>query len=46
MACAADLAGAGLAVRLLEADESAGGHMRTDQVSGFTVDCGFQVFHT
>ncbi|MFB7513027.1 FAD-dependent oxidoreductase [Streptomyces sp. NPDC056144] len=46
LACAADLAAAGIAVRLLEADGSPGGRMRTDQVAGFTVDRGFQVFNT
>ncbi|MGW1115927.1 FAD-dependent oxidoreductase [Streptomyces tanashiensis] len=46
LACAADLATAGLAVRLLEADGSPGGRMRTDHVAGFTADRGFQVFNT
>ncbi|MER7950460.1 FAD-dependent oxidoreductase [Streptomyces sp. NPDC096079] len=46
LACAADLAARGLAVRLVEADASPGGRMRTDRVSGFTVDRGFQVFNT
>ncbi|MFH8837266.1 NAD(P)/FAD-dependent oxidoreductase [Streptomyces sp. NPDC017868] len=46
LACAADLAACGLAVRLLEADEAPGGRMRTDRVAGFTVDRGFQVFNT
>ncbi|MFJ5834081.1 NAD(P)-binding protein [Streptomyces sp. NPDC093089] len=38
LACAADLAAGGVAARLLEADESPGGRMRSDQVAGFTVD--------
>ncbi|MEU7697539.1 NAD(P)/FAD-dependent oxidoreductase [Streptomyces sp. NPDC039028] len=46
LACAADLGAAGLRVRLLEADETVGGRMRTDRVAGFTVDRGFQVFNT
>ncbi|MFJ7988499.1 NAD(P)/FAD-dependent oxidoreductase [Streptomyces sp. NPDC096351] len=46
LACAADLGAGGLRVRLLEADETVGGRMRTDRVAGFTVDRGFQVFNT
>ncbi|MGW5422449.1 NAD(P)/FAD-dependent oxidoreductase [Streptomyces sp. NPDC003943] len=46
LACAGDLCAAGLTVRLLEADGTVGGRMRTDQVAGFTVDRGFQVFNT
>ncbi|MGW2305430.1 NAD(P)/FAD-dependent oxidoreductase [Streptomyces sp. NPDC001809] len=46
LACAADLGAGGLRVRLLEADDTVGGRMRTDRVAGFTVDRGFQVFNT
>ncbi|MER5963546.1 NAD(P)/FAD-dependent oxidoreductase [Streptomyces sp. NPDC002057] len=46
LACTADLTAAGLRVRLLEADGTVGGRMRTDRVAGFTVDRGFQVFNT
>ncbi|MGW2491445.1 NAD(P)/FAD-dependent oxidoreductase [Streptomyces sp. NPDC001606] len=43
LACAHDLAVAGLDVTVLEADDAVGGRMRTDRVDGFTVDRGFQV---
>ncbi|MYQ93101.1 NAD(P)-binding protein, partial [Streptomyces sp. SID4946] len=43
LACARDLAAAGLGVIVLEADDAVGGRMRTDRVDGFTVDRGFQV---
>ncbi|MEV5971495.1 NAD(P)/FAD-dependent oxidoreductase [Streptomyces sp. NPDC051921] len=46
LACAADLAAAGLRVRLLEAEDTPGGRIRTDRVAGFTADRGFQVFNT
>ncbi|MFF8427838.1 FAD-dependent oxidoreductase [Streptomyces sp. NPDC016566] len=46
LACAQDLLTAGLRVRLLEAGDRPGGRMRTDLVSGCTVDRGFQVFNT
>ena len=46
LACAADLAAAGLAVQVLEASDAAGGRMRTDQRAGFLLDRGFQVFNT
>ncbi|MFE9835556.1 NAD(P)/FAD-dependent oxidoreductase [Streptomyces sp. NPDC005551] len=46
LACARDLADAGLDVRLLEASDAVGGRMRTDRVDGFVVDRGFQVFNT
>ncbi|MFD3945243.1 NAD(P)/FAD-dependent oxidoreductase [Streptomyces sp. NPDC058579] len=46
LACAGDLGAAGLRVRLLEAEDTVGGRMRTDHVAGFTVDRGFQVFNT
>ncbi|MFH8217602.1 NAD(P)/FAD-dependent oxidoreductase [Streptomyces sp. NPDC018057] len=43
LACAHDLAAAGLGVTVLEAGDAVGGRMRTDRVDGFTVDRGFQV---
>ncbi|TXJ86139.1 FAD-dependent oxidoreductase [Streptomyces lavendulae] len=43
LACAHDLAAAGLGVTVLEADDAVGGRMRTDRLDGFTVDRGFQV---
>lgn len=46
LACAADLLAAGLHVSLLEASDLAGGRIRTDRVSGFVTDRGFQVFNT
>ena len=46
LACAADLAAAGVAVQVLEADDEVGGRMRTDQRAGFLLDRGFQVFNT
>ncbi|MFD4246757.1 FAD-dependent oxidoreductase [Streptomyces sp. NPDC058525] len=46
LACAADLAAAGLRVRLLEAEDTVGGRIRTYRVAGFTTDRGFQVFNT
>ncbi|MEU3910126.1 NAD(P)/FAD-dependent oxidoreductase [Streptomyces sp. NPDC029721] len=46
LACASDLARAGLRVRLVEAADTVGGRIRTDRVAGFTADRGFQVFNT
>ncbi|MEU6982154.1 NAD(P)/FAD-dependent oxidoreductase [Streptomyces sp. NPDC046324] len=46
LACAADLVGAGVRVRVLESDDTVGGRMRTDRIAGFTADRGFQVFNT
>jgi phytoene dehydrogenase-like protein len=47
LACAADLAAGGAAVRVLEAGDAAGGRMRTDRhPAGFLLDRGFQVFNT
>ncbi|MFD8232988.1 NAD(P)/FAD-dependent oxidoreductase [Streptomyces sp. NPDC059696] len=43
LACAHDLAAAGLDVAVLEAGDAVGGRMRTDRLDGFTVDRGFQV---
>jgi phytoene dehydrogenase-like protein len=46
LACARRLAGAGLAVRVVEASDGVGGRMRTDLVDGFRLDRGFQVLST
>ncbi|MFI8497564.1 NAD(P)/FAD-dependent oxidoreductase [Streptomyces sp. NPDC085524] len=46
LACAADLLAGGLKVVLLEAGDVVGGRMRTDRVSGFVTDRGFQVLNT
>ncbi|MGW6937409.1 NAD(P)/FAD-dependent oxidoreductase [Streptomyces xanthophaeus] len=46
LACAADLAAAGVAVSLLESGDEVGGRMRTDVRDGFLLDRGFQVFNT
>ncbi|MFD3542211.1 NAD(P)/FAD-dependent oxidoreductase [Streptomyces sp. NPDC058662] len=46
LACAADLAAAGVAVSLLEAGDEVGGRMRTDVSDGFLLDRGFQVLNT
>jgi phytoene dehydrogenase-like protein len=44
LACAARLHGAGHPVLVLESSDAVGGRVRTDQVDGFLLDCGFQVF--
>ncbi|QMU71658.1 NAD(P)/FAD-dependent oxidoreductase [Streptacidiphilus sp. P02-A3a] len=46
LACAADLAAAGLLPAVLEAADRVGGRMATDLVDGFVLDRGFQVFNT
>ncbi|PBC76038.1 flavin-dependent amine oxidoreductase [Streptomyces sp. TLI_235] len=51
LACARDLVAGGLEVAVLEvaaleASDGVGGRMRTDLVSGFRLDRGFQVFNT
>lgn len=46
LACARDLAGAGLEVQVLEAGDAVGGRVRTDRVDGYLIDRGFQVFNT
>lgn len=46
LACAADLAVAGVTVRVLEAGDAVGGRMRTDRHAGFLLDRGYQVFNT
>jgi phytoene dehydrogenase-like protein len=46
LACASDLAAAGVRVRVLEAGDAVGGRMRTDRQAGFLLDRGFQVFNT
>lgn len=45
LACAADLATAGLRVLVFEAGDRPGGRMRTDRQDGFLLDRGFQVFN-
>ncbi len=46
LACAGDLAAAGLTVRVFEGSDGVGGRMRTDVRGGFRLDRGFQVFNT
>lgn len=46
LACARELGGHGLDVRVLEASDAVGGRVRTDRVDGFTLDRGFQVLNT
>lgn len=46
LACARELGGHGLDVRVLEASDGLGGRVRTDRVDGFTLDRGFQVLNT
>ncbi|WP_327071093.1 NAD(P)/FAD-dependent oxidoreductase [Kitasatospora sp. NBC_01302] len=46
LACALDVARAGLSVQVLEASDRVGGRMCTDVVDGFRLDRGFQVFNT
>ncbi|MEU5209004.1 NAD(P)/FAD-dependent oxidoreductase [Streptomyces sp. NPDC020742] len=46
LACAGDLAGAGVTVLVAEGSDAVGGRMRSDRVDGFTIDRGFQVFNT
>jgi len=44
LACAVTLHEAGLPVSLVEASDGVGGRVRTDEVEGFLLDRGFQVF--
>jgi len=44
LSCAVRLHEAGLRVLLLEADRAIGGRVQTDQVEGFLLDRGFQVY--
>ncbi|MFF0311559.1 NAD(P)/FAD-dependent oxidoreductase [Streptosporangium sp. NPDC004379] len=46
LACAVRLHAAGVPVRVVEAEDEAGGRVRTDVVDGFRLDRGFQVFNT
>ena len=46
LACAVHLTRAGRRVVLLEASDRVGGRVRTDEVDGFRLDRGFQVFLT
>lgn len=44
LAAAKELADAAIPVTILEADSDIGGRIRTDEVNGFVLDRGFQVF--
>ncbi|CAN0261905.1 unnamed protein product, partial [Ectocarpus fasciculatus] len=44
LVCARILTRGGFSVRLLEASDGVGGRVRTDEVDGFLLDRGFQVF--
>ena len=46
LSCALRLESAGLSVKLIEAEDAAGGRIRTDQVDGFRLDRGFQILLT
>jgi phytoene dehydrogenase-like protein len=46
LACARELIGGGLRVRVLEAADAPGGRVRTDVIEGFRLDRGFQVLLT
>lgn len=46
LSCGVHLHRAGRAVLLLEAGDAVGGRVRTDEVEGFRLDRGFQVFQT
>jgi phytoene dehydrogenase-like protein len=46
LACAQDLARAGIECRVLEASDGVGGRVRTDSVDGFLLDRGFQILLT
>eukprot|EP00884_Botryococcus_braunii_P017120 jgi/Botrbrau1/4091/Bobra.152_3s0041.2 len=44
LACGIHLTRRGLSVRILEAGDGVGGRVRTDEVEGFLLDRGFQIF--
>ena len=46
LCCARELDAAGLDVLVLERGDAPGGRVRTDEVDGFLLDRGFQVFLT
>ncbi len=46
LACAVELAEAGRTVTVLEASDGVGGRVRTDEVDGFLLDRGFQIYLT
>ncbi|MGI8917866.1 MAG: NAD(P)/FAD-dependent oxidoreductase [Pyrinomonadaceae bacterium] len=46
LACALNLHQAGISFHILEASDSAGGRVKTDEVEGFLLDRGFQVLLT
>ena len=46
LSCAARLQEVGVRVAVLEASDGVGGRARTDEVAGFLLDRGFQIFLT
>jgi len=46
LACAQDLAAAGIECSVLEASDGIGGRVRTDEVDGYQLDRGFQILLT
>lgn len=44
LSCALTLERAGLSVLVLESDSAAGGRVQTDELEGFVLDRGFQVY--
>ncbi len=46
LSCAVRMEAAGASVRLVEAEDAAGGRVRTDVVDGFRLDRGFQILLT
>src|SRR3954447_20421357 len=46
LACAVELAHAGVSFTLLESADAPGGRVRTDELHGFALDRGFQVLLT
>ena len=46
LACGLELHKAGVNFAILEASDGVGGRVRTDQVDGFLLDRGFQIFLT
>lgn len=45
LACARELAGAGVSVSVREASDDVGGRVRTDEVDGLLLDRGFQLYN-
>ncbi len=46
LSCAHHLQKAGIPFRILEASDGIGGRVRTDEIDGFLLDRGFQIFLT